>query len=47
VFAGAGLTAQFIDRAVQTVDVAVSLSAFMSIKPPSGAVGSVLVEILE
>jgi predicted AlkP superfamily pyrophosphatase or phosphodiesterase len=47
VFAGAGLNAQFVDRAVRTVDVAVSLSAFMSIKPPSGAVGSVLVEILE
>jgi len=47
VFAGAGLKAETVDRAVQTVDVAVTLSAFMGIKPPSGAVGVPLVEVLE
>jgi len=47
VFAGAGLTAQIVDRAVQTIDVAVTLSAYMGIKPPSGAAGTSLVEVLE
>ena len=47
VFAGAGLNAQVVDRAVQTVDVAVTLSAYMGIKPPSGAVGTPLVEVLK
>jgi predicted AlkP superfamily pyrophosphatase or phosphodiesterase len=47
VFAGSGLTAQTVDRRVQTVDVAVTLSAYMDIKPPSGAVGIPLTEVLE
>jgi predicted AlkP superfamily pyrophosphatase or phosphodiesterase len=47
VFAGAGLKGRFVDRAVWTVDVAVTLSTFISIKPPSGAVGTALVEVLE
>ena len=46
VFAGAGLAPQIIDREVQTVDVAVSLSAFMGIKPPSGSAGAVLKEVV-
>jgi len=46
VFAGAGLDAELIDRAVQTVDVAVTLSAYLGIKPPSGAVGTPLLEVL-
>jgi predicted AlkP superfamily pyrophosphatase or phosphodiesterase len=47
VFAGSGLTAQTVDRRVQTVDVAVTLSAYMDIKPPSGSVGIPLTEVLE
>ena len=47
VFAGAGLPAQVIDRRVQTVDVAATLSAYLGIKFPSGAVGNPLVEVLK
>ena len=46
VFAGAGLAPQTVDRKVQTVDVAVTLSAYMGIKPPSGSAGAVLEEVL-
>ena len=46
VFAGAGLQPAIIQREVQTVDVAVTLAAFLGIKPPSGAVGKALVEVL-
>jgi len=46
VFAGAGLKAETVYRAVQTVDIAVTLSAYMGIKPPSGAVGVPLTEVL-
>jgi len=46
VFAGAGLAAKTVDRPVQTVDVAATLSTFMGIKPPSGSMGKPLVEVL-
>jgi predicted AlkP superfamily pyrophosphatase or phosphodiesterase len=46
VFAGAGLKPQLVDRRVQTVDVATTLSAYMGIKPPSGASGTTLVEVV-
>jgi len=46
VFAGMGLEPRTIDRRVQTVDVAVTLSAFMGIKPPSGSAGVPLTEVL-
>ena len=46
VFAGMGLEPRIVDRRVQTVDVAVTLSAFMGIKPPSGSAGVPLVEVL-
>jgi len=45
--AGADLTAQTVDRAVQTVDIAVTLSSYMGIKSPSGSVGVPLTEVLE
>ncbi len=45
VFAGAGLIAQSVDRRVQTVDIAPTLSAFLGIKPPSGSVGEPLEEV--
>ena len=46
VFAGMALQPRTVDRRVQTVDVAVTLSAFMGIKPPSGSVGVPLTEVL-
>jgi predicted AlkP superfamily pyrophosphatase or phosphodiesterase len=46
VFAGAGLTPQTVDRRVHTVDVAVTLSAYMGLKPPSGSDGEPLIEVL-
>jgi len=47
VFAGAGLEPQTVDRRVHTVDIAVTLSALLNIKPPSGAAGNVLREVTE
>ncbi|MGI9199996.1 MAG: alkaline phosphatase family protein [Woeseiaceae bacterium] len=47
VFAGHGLIPGVINRHVQTVDVAVTLSAYLGIKFPSGAAGNPLVEVLE
>jgi len=47
VFAGAGLEPQTVDRRVHTVDIAVTLSALLKIKPPSGAAGNVLREVTE
>lgn len=46
VFAGATLTAHRVERKVWTIDVAATLSAYMGIKPPSGAAGIPLVEVL-
>jgi predicted AlkP superfamily pyrophosphatase or phosphodiesterase len=45
VFAGAGISAQKIQRRVLTVDVAPTLTALLGIKPPSGAAGVPLVEV--
>jgi predicted AlkP superfamily pyrophosphatase or phosphodiesterase len=45
VFAGAGLQARFVDRRVQTVDIAPTLSVFLGTKPPSGSDGEPLVEV--
>jgi len=47
VFAGAGVPAQRVHRKVRTVDVAPTLAALLGIKPPSGAVGNVLHEVLD
>jgi arylsulfatase A-like enzyme len=46
VFAGGGIPAQWIHRRVRTVDVAPTLAALMGTQPPSGAVGTPLVEVL-
>ena len=46
-FAGAGLKPQRVHRKVQTVDVATTLAALVGAKPPSGASGEILSEILE
>jgi len=46
VFAGAGLHAQTVDRRVLSVDIAPTLSSYLSIKAPSGSVGEPLSEVL-
>ncbi len=47
IFMGAGIPAQRVARPVQTVDVAPTLSLLIGAKPPSGAVGVPLEEVLE
>ncbi len=46
VFAGFGLTPQKVSRGVQTVDVALTLSLVAGTRPPSGAAGTALLEVL-
>ena len=46
VFAGLGIRPQQIERRVYTVDVARTLAAVLGTKPPSGATGSVLDEVM-
>ena len=45
-FAGPGIAAQHIDRKVHTVSIAPTLSRLLAIKPPSGANGQILYEVL-
>ena len=45
-FAGAGLSAQEVSRSVTPYDIAPTLAAFIKVKPPSGAVGVPLSEVL-
>jgi predicted AlkP superfamily pyrophosphatase or phosphodiesterase len=47
VFAGNGLKLQEVNRRVETVDVATTLAAWLGAKPPSGASGEVLEEVLD
>ena len=46
-FAGAGLKPQRVYRRVHTIDVATTLAALVGAKPPSGASGQILREVLE
>jgi predicted AlkP superfamily pyrophosphatase or phosphodiesterase len=46
IFAGANVSAERIDRLVHPVDIAPTLSAYLGIKPPAGAVGTPLIEVL-
>jgi hypothetical protein len=46
VFAGARLKSATIDRRVQTIDIAPTLTAYLGIKPPSGSQGNPLTEVL-
>ena len=46
IFAGMDLAPEIIYRKVETIDVATTLSAFMKIKPPSGADGVPLREVV-
>jgi predicted AlkP superfamily pyrophosphatase or phosphodiesterase len=47
VFAAGSLTARRIYREIQTVDVAPTLAAVVGVKPPSGARGAPLLEVLQ
>jgi predicted AlkP superfamily pyrophosphatase or phosphodiesterase len=46
IFAGAGLPAANVDRPVTPYDIASTLAAYLHIKPPSGAIGKPLLEVL-
>jgi arylsulfatase A-like enzyme len=45
-FAGAGLAAAVISRAVTPYDIAPTLASYLGMKPPSGAVGNPLPEVV-
>jgi len=45
-FAGAGLKAAKVNRAVTPYDIAATLAAYLRVKPPSGTVGTPLLEVL-
>ena len=46
IFAGNGIKPQTVSRRVHTVDVALTLATAIGTKPPSGAAGEVLLEVL-
>jgi predicted AlkP superfamily pyrophosphatase or phosphodiesterase len=45
IFAGHGLKPGRVDRTIAPYDIATTLSAYLGVKPPSGAVGEVLPEV--
>lgn len=47
IFAGYGIEPQKVSRRVHTVDVALTLAAIVGTRPPSGAAGEVLLEVVE
>jgi len=44
-FAGAGLSAGKVDRAITPYDIAPTLAAYLNVKPPSGSIGTPLSEV--
>ncbi len=46
-FAGAGLSGATVDRSITPYDIAPTLSAFIGSKPPSGSIGTPLLEVLQ
>jgi len=46
-FAGAGLKAATVSRPITPYDVAATLASFLGVKPPSGAIGNPLAEVVE
>jgi hypothetical protein len=46
IFAGAGLPAMQVSRAVTPYDIAATLANYLGTKPPSGAIGTPLAEVL-
>ena len=47
IFAGVNIKPKSVYRKIETVDVARTLSAYVKVKPPSGANGQILKEVLE
>ena len=47
IFAGAGLPAVTVNRPITPYDIAPTLAAYLEMKPPSGAIGGPLQEVLE
>jgi predicted AlkP superfamily pyrophosphatase or phosphodiesterase len=47
VFGGLQIPAQHVHREVHTIDIAPTLASFLGVKPPSGAAGKPLVEVLQ
>lgn len=47
IFAGSGIEPRTVNRRVMTVDIAPTLSAWLGIRPPSGAQGNALSEVIE
>lgn len=47
IFAGAGLPAMAVSRPVTPYDIAPTLAAYLGVKPPSGAIGTPLPEVLK
>ncbi|MCP4277074.1 MAG: alkaline phosphatase family protein, partial [Gammaproteobacteria bacterium] len=47
IFAGAGLSGAKVNRAITPYDIAPTLSAFIGAKPPSGSIGTPLLEVLQ
>ena len=46
-FGGMQIPAQHVHRRVHTIDIAPTLASFLGVKPPSGAAGEVLLEVLK
>ncbi len=46
IFAGAGLDDKKVTRQISPYDIAPTIAAYLNIKPPSGATGSLLSEVL-
>ena len=47
IFAGAGLSSETVSRPVTPYDIAPTLAAYFGMKPPSGAIGAPLPEVLK
>jgi predicted AlkP superfamily pyrophosphatase or phosphodiesterase len=47
VFTGPGMKPQVVSRRVHTIDIAITLAAYLNIKQPSGAEGKLLREVLK
>ena len=47
IFAGAGLQAAKVNRSITPYDIAPTLASYLKVKPPSGAIGTPLLEVLE
>jgi len=46
IFAGSGLKAERVSRPVTPYDVAPTLANYLGVKPPSGSIGNLLLEVV-